>query len=263
MSQSVNIRAVQWAYGQEGLSVTAKGVLMTFAIHANERGYTWPGVDHIAFIWGMDRKTVRRQIERLLVRRLIFRTKKRIGVTGQVKVYRLPKVTYGSGSKSTRLQNDETGAKESLKSPTSGGKFPPNNDNNRTKNKNHDKCATSGNSIPAISSDTEIGKSGFVFEDYQNHNQPARCHVKFREFATWCRRKGGQPTEKGFWKWLRGQKPQWRNKVSKDFYAEGYELNGKFLTAEEAIQMGREDPELLLKFRRVTKHGDKSHIINA
>jgi hypothetical protein len=140
---------------------------------------------------------------------------------------------------------------------------PPNNDNNTTKNKNHDGCVTSSNSIPAISSDTEVGKSGFVFEDYQNHNQPARSHVKFAEFAAWCRRNGGQPTEKGFGKWLCGQKPQWRNKVSKDFDAEGYELNGKFFTAEEANRMGREDYKLLAKFRRATKHGDKIHIINA
>ena len=35
MSQAINIRALQWAFEQEELSVTAKAVLMTFAIHAN------------------------------------------------------------------------------------------------------------------------------------------------------------------------------------------------------------------------------------
>jgi Holliday junction resolvasome RuvABC ATP-dependent DNA helicase subunit len=111
MSQSINFRALQWAYEQENLSVTAKAVLMTFAIHANERGYTWPGVDHIAFTWGMDRETVRRQIEALLVRRMIYHTKKRRGATGQVKVYRLPKITYESGGKSHPFENDESEGK--------------------------------------------------------------------------------------------------------------------------------------------------------
>ena len=86
MSQSINFRAVQWAYEQDGLGVTAKAVLVTFAMHANEHGYTWPGVDYIASRWGMDRKTVRRQIEVLLVRRMICRTKKTRGATGQVTI---------------------------------------------------------------------------------------------------------------------------------------------------------------------------------
>jgi hypothetical protein len=126
MSQAINLRALRWAYEQEGLSVTSKAVLLTFAIHANDRGYSWPGVDHIASTWRMDRKTVRRQIEQLIASRKIFRTKKRCGYTGQVKVYRLPKITYESGGKSTRLHNEESVDKESLKSPISGGEFPPN-----------------------------------------------------------------------------------------------------------------------------------------
>src|SRR4051794_26198870 len=99
MSQSINIRAFQWAYDQNDLSRTAKVVLMTFAIHANDQGYSYPSVEFIASRWGMDRDTVRRQIEVLLVRRLIYRTKKRRGATGQVKVYRLPRITYESGGK--------------------------------------------------------------------------------------------------------------------------------------------------------------------
>ena len=71
MGQSINIRALQWAYDQNDLGVTAKAVLITFAIHANAKGYTWPGVEFIASRWGMDRETVRRQINTLLVRRLI------------------------------------------------------------------------------------------------------------------------------------------------------------------------------------------------
>lgn len=102
--QSINFRAFMSAYEQGDLSVTAKVVLVTFAIHANEHGYTWPGVDRIAFTWGMDRDTVRSKIEELLVRRKILPTKKRCGATRQVKVYRMPKNTYERGGKSPPLQ---------------------------------------------------------------------------------------------------------------------------------------------------------------
>jgi hypothetical protein len=178
-----------------------------------------------------------------------------------VKVYRLPKVTYESGGKSTRLQNDGSGAKESLKSPISGGEFPPNN-GMMEQTKNHDKGRAVRNSIPRASSNAESGESFFV-GSYQNQNQPAQNHVKFPEFAAWCRkqrdRRGqpGQPTEPGFWKWLRSQKPQWRNRVKQTPEERGYTLNGKFFTDEQANQMGRENSELLIKFRRAVKRGSK------
>jgi len=124
--QSTNFRAFQWAYGQDDLSVTAKAVLMTFAVHANQHGYSWPGVDRIASTWGMDRDTVRRQIDALLVRRKICHTKKRAGSTGQVKVYRLPKITYESGGKSPPFKNEASGGKARDKRGISGGESAPN-----------------------------------------------------------------------------------------------------------------------------------------
>jgi len=110
----INFRALKWAYDQESLPVTTKAVLITLAIHANESGYTWPGVERIASAWGMDRETIRRQIEALLVRRKVYRTKQRRGATGQVKVYRLPKITYGSGGKYRPFGNNESGAKRGI-----------------------------------------------------------------------------------------------------------------------------------------------------
>ena len=212
---------------------------MTFALHANPMGYTWPGVERIASRWRMDRETVRRQIGMLLVRRLIYRTKKRRGATGQVKVYRLPKLAYESGGKST-----------------------PNNDNDEVqKKKNHDVLPTLDNSIPITSNATGPSVS-FGFESHQNQNRPAQNHMKWPEFAQWCRGKGGQPTEEGFWTWLRKQKPQWRNKVKHSFDQTGYVLDGKFLTTEEATRMGRENPEPRTKFRKATKCGDKIHVID-
>ena len=63
-NQSINIRALQWAYAQDDLASTTKAVLVSFAIHADERGYTWPGADHIASRWGLNPTTVARQIKR-------------------------------------------------------------------------------------------------------------------------------------------------------------------------------------------------------
>jgi hypothetical protein len=123
--QAINLDALRWAYAQDDLSVTMKAVLMSFALHANARGYTFPGVDHIASRWGMDRRTVRRQIHKLLVRRKLCRTKKRRGWTGQVRVYRLPKTIWGSGRKMHRFENDGSGAKAGTKRGQSGGEMYP------------------------------------------------------------------------------------------------------------------------------------------
>lgn len=262
MSQAINIRAVRWAYEQEGLSVTSKAVLLTFSMHANDRGYSWPSVERIASTWGMDRETVRRQIVALLVRRLICRTKKRVGTTGQVKVYRLPKITYESDCKSTRLQKDASGGKPRDKRWISGGKSTPNNDHDGTKNKNHYELVTVRTSVPTTPAKRSPASS-FVFEGYQNQHQdqPVQSHIKWPEFAAWCRSKGGQPTEAGFWKWLCGQKPQWQNKVRKDYEQQGYVLDEKFFTADEANQLGRANPELITKFRKAIKCEGKIKII--
>jgi hypothetical protein len=72
MGQRINHEAVNWAIEQVGLPSTAKFVLMIFAIHANDDGYTWPSIERIASISCQDVKTVRRQIKLLLVRHLIF-----------------------------------------------------------------------------------------------------------------------------------------------------------------------------------------------
>ncbi len=134
MNQSINLRALQWAYDKNDLGVTAKAVLVTLAMHANDQGYSWPGVERIASTWGMDRETVRRQIEALLGRRMIHRTKKRRGSTGQVKVYRLPKITYRSGGKSSPFENGQTDGKARDKRGISGGQSTPNKEERIRKN---------------------------------------------------------------------------------------------------------------------------------
>jgi len=266
MSQSVNIRALQWAYERDGLSGTEKMVLVSFAMHADERGYSWPGVDHIAFRWRMDRKTVRRGIAQLLASGSLFPTKRRFGATGQVKVYRLPKLTWESGGKRTPFKKSERVPKEYHKHPISGGGFPPNNINNdKGIYHHHDSRSRMRGTTDAQGIAPSTPESGFVFggDQNQNQDQPAQNHVKFPEFAAWCRSKGGTPSETGFWKWMCGQKPQWRNKVKKSFDQTGYECEGKFFTIEEANRLALEKPDLITKFRRAAMRDGRIQILQS
>jgi hypothetical protein len=81
----------------------------------------------------MDRETVRRQIEELLAKGQIRRTKERRGATGQVKVYRLPKITYESGGKSRPFQRGVSGGEARDKRGISGGESAPNKEYRITK----------------------------------------------------------------------------------------------------------------------------------
>jgi hypothetical protein len=141
--------------------------------------------------------------------------------------------------------------------------LPRDSDKKRKKEKkNKGDCTALGNYIPFAPANGNP-KSLCCFEGYQNQNQPVQNHVKWPEYAAWCRSKGGKPTEKGFWTWWGKQKPQWRNKVNKAFDEPGYEFNGKFLTSDEANRLGRENPDLLTKFRKAVKRDGKIEIIRS
>jgi hypothetical protein len=117
------------------------------------------------------------------------------------------------------------------------------------------------NSIPATASDANRVSSSFDYDSYQNHQTSVQHHVKWPEFMAWCRSEGGAPTETGFWKWLSGQKPQWRNKLGYNFSEHGYVLEGKFFTSEEANQLARVEPEIILKLRKARRRGDQIEMI--
>ena len=268
-NQSINYPALQWAVAQRSLSAPARHILLIFAIHADERGYTWPGVDRIAAISGQDPGTVRRRIEEILAKRRIFRTKKRSGTTGQVKVYRLPRITYERGGKSHPFQNDESAGKARDKRGISLGNSAPNNgimNNEQPSTSNQGAAKALGNSIPNTSGNAS---DSVCLEGYQNQNQPARDHPKWPEFARYCRgqrdKRGnpGQPTEKGFRTWLNKQNPKWRNTPAPNPDGElGWELNGKFYTQEQATQLGIQDPDLQVKFRRTRRRDGQIVIIS-
>jgi len=157
-----------------------------------------------------------------------------------------------------RFENDGSGDKADIKRTQSGGEMTPNNEHDEQSIKSGDSTLRDSSILSAPAG--QIPESGERFgKDYQNQAQaPAQSHVKFPEFAAWCRSKpNGQPTEAGFWKWLCSQKPQWRNKRRPDFDEQGYMLNGKFLPAHEANAMALKNPELLTKFQRAIKRDEK------
>jgi len=140
------------------MSIAEKAVLVSFAEHADHRGYSWPSVDRIAFTWSIDRRTVRRAIWALLVRHSLRPTRKRYGTTGQVRVYRLPKVTYESGGKMHRFENDRSGHKADTKGTISGGEMTPNKEQGiHTTRKINKKCS---NKECGISLSVDGGNSG-------------------------------------------------------------------------------------------------------
>ena len=85
--------------------------------------------------------------------------------------------------------------------------------------------------------------------------------MSVEELAARGRSEVGETTEREVWKWLGEQKPQWLNKVGYNFEEHGSVLDGKFFTTEEAHQLARRHPEMIVKFRRAVKRGGKIQVI--
>lgn len=263
-------QALQWALDCDKYeSVTEWAVLIALADHADKRGYTWPSKKFIALRCRLHHASVARAISALIAGKLIFRTKKRRGKTGQVEVFRMPKSCWESGLKSEASKAAQSGHKASHKVRTRCLKSETNLDTD------NQEPISSDNTLRVASTSgkqTNTAVSVFFPEGYQYQklpDQPARDHIKWPEFAAWCRtkrnRKGqpGTPTETGFWKWLCGQTPQWRNKVSKLAPETGCVLDGKFLTQLEAEARAKDDPTLLDqgKFRKAIRRNGKIIIL--
>jgi hypothetical protein len=101
--------ALQWAFDCDKTETSAERlVLLQFANHADDRGYTWPSVEFIGSVCHLHRDTVAGAIEALIAKKAVFRTKKRRGSTGQVKVYRMPKCTYESHLKTGTFEKGQS-----------------------------------------------------------------------------------------------------------------------------------------------------------
>jgi len=84
------------------------------AKHCDERGYSGVAVRTIASTWCKDHYTISQARDRLIRKRLLFGTKKTRGQTRQTKVYRLPKIAWGSGSQFTALKNKQAARKRRI-----------------------------------------------------------------------------------------------------------------------------------------------------
>jgi hypothetical protein len=120
-----------------------------------------------------------------------------------------------------------------------------------------------GTKVPAVPSNASPQTtSDFVGEGHQHQNQPARDHVKWPEFVAYCESQKGKrgkdrrhvhdgiPTENGFWKWLLGQAPQWRNKRKEPGVVDVYVLDGNIFTPDEANRIAAENPALIERFQK-------------
>jgi len=225
VSDWINHQAVEWAWHCNKVESTAERVtLVSYAKHCDERGYSGVSVRNIASTWHLHHGTVSLARDRLISARLLHETKKRRGQTRQTKVYRLPKIAWESGPQTDALENEKR--RESL--GKASGKRSPNRHEQLITDKEqkeyHDRRAakTLGTSTP----NTPHNTSDFSSKNYQYQTTPGRDHIKWQEYAAYCRSKPnkhgepGQPTEKGFWTWLSKQKPQWRNRVAPKFAAE-------------------------------------------
>jgi hypothetical protein len=93
------------------------------------------------------------------------------------------------------------------------------------------------------------GLSSFFVEE-SGSLSPAENEQR-KEFAEWCHREGGKPTQKGFETWKASQAE--KNK--------GYVLNGKFFTRKKANELAKKDPNLALKFKPAIFRGNKVELI--
>jgi hypothetical protein len=254
-------QALQFALDCDKVASEAERiVLVEYANHADERGYSWPSLKFIASRWHSHPARLRRARELVIGRGLLFRTKKRRGFTGQKKVFRMPKCTYERGRSELPFEKRQRGRKGGDKGAIRGPESPTNLDTDNPKPPSGDNTlgviTTTGKQTNAQISDWSSG-------NHQYQDTPARDHIKWPEFTAYCDSKHGTPTEEGFWTWLSRQKPQWRNKARPNFAGqEGYVLNGKFFTPEQANEHALKHPELLDRdsFRPATKHHGKIQI---
>ena len=231
----INTSAVEWALDQE-LPAGMKLVLVTFAAHCDEHGESWPSVKRIAKKSKMVRETVRDAITSLNAKKLLIDTGRRGGTTNQVKIYRCalervavttPFIQDQSGGKgvavTTPLKGESKGSQRAVKGAVKGAVVTTTN--KEQWNNGTKKKEKGAGTVPS----TGTGK-GFVKE----------LVLQASEAPSVFEGKHQQPD-----------------------YVAGWDLDGKFLSQEEAERMGKANPKLLDegRFRRARKGHDGKIVI--
>lgn len=92
----MSIEAITWVSRQAVRPSSVKFVLFAFANCANETRICFPSIDYVATFTSQDRKTVISAIGQLARLGYLEDTGKRVGRTGQIKVYRLKNPNVGT-----------------------------------------------------------------------------------------------------------------------------------------------------------------------
>jgi DNA-binding Lrp family transcriptional regulator len=85
----LSIQAVSWAFNQDIAQSSEKFVLIALCNYADTLGICYPSIARLAFDTGLDRKTVMDRIASLESNGIIRDTKKRVGPTRRVTVYKI------------------------------------------------------------------------------------------------------------------------------------------------------------------------------
>jgi hypothetical protein len=267
----INLAALNYALEYDAESKDQRIVLFELAYHSDDRGYTWPSTKGIAIRWRMDRETVRSQIKALIVKRAIFHTKKRRGDTRQIKVYRMPKFTWASGSQTAPL----SGGEETAKGRQRGGEGvakPPRTRNKEEGTKNNPEKRAKGNSLSSLGNGPLAGSLTSFLDSFSSSSkeemQEPTWHDEIRgmypgttvdkdlkQIEEWARKKGKKVTRELVLNALN------RNPPRKPGQSDGYVYHGKFIENKKANALAIKNPELLLTAKRAIRLGGRIEIL--
>jgi len=259
----INLRAVNWAREYDTNSPAERAVLFEFALHADNRGYTWPSAVGIASRWHHDDETITGAIGALLVRRAFSRTNKRRGKTGRLIVYRLPKITWviprqSANSKCSQIRE---------KSPGNYRVIPRQSATNKEQGTiNNCEKRADGHSLPSpgkgplaariqfeldsLSSRNEAKPEPSWFEEIRGMYPGTNVDEDLRRIETWANKEKKQFTRDLAVNTLRRHPPK------KPGQREGYVYHDKFVDSKQANKLAVTNLEFRLNTKRAIKYAN-------
>ena len=85
----MSLLALAWVFETEIKPATCKLVMLAMADHVDENGFCYPSINALIAKTSLERKTIIETLARLEKMGLLIDTRKRIGVTGRIKVWRI------------------------------------------------------------------------------------------------------------------------------------------------------------------------------
>lgn len=100
----MSIDAISWAFKQHIKPSSLKFVLVALADNCTHDGLAWPSLKALSEKTGQDRKTIIASLDKLELMGIIADSGKRVGATGQVKVYRFNSTENGTVPKTEQYR---------------------------------------------------------------------------------------------------------------------------------------------------------------